>query len=130
MTTERTAEEWGRVAVALPGWSWMARMYARVPLGPGATTWVTVTAVEGEWLHHSGDRRTLAHRCFPQVGDPATAGCLLALLGKDARWLRAQAGDGGHVEYRHYHLATWRPNLGRACIAAAEAIGRWPGGDL
>ena len=139
MSGGRAAEEWGRVAVALPGWRWMARMYARMPLGSGATTWVSVTAVEGEWLHHSGDRRTLASRCYPQVGDPATAGCLLAMLGPgwtiqalyDRHGVIVTKGAAYRAKYetgagKHFYTGA---TLGRACIAAAEALGRWPGGE-
>ena len=59
--------------------------------------------------------------------DPATAGCLLAMLrpvheavwftGNCDRWVVA-VGE----ERRVY------TSLGRACIAAAEVLGRWPGG--
>jgi hypothetical protein len=111
----------------------MARMYARMPLGSGATTWVSVTAVEGEWLHHSGDRRTLASRCFPQVGDPATAGCLLALLGPNACVLPIGGrGDKGYRAFVFIDEKTFEGDgttRGRACVAVAEALGRWPGGQ-
>ena len=132
--SERTTEEWSRVAVGLPGWRWMPGMRVR---NGDVRQWGTLAAVHPDghvdyWDPEFEELLTGKHPSWLDIDpdDPATAGCLLAVLGKDARWLRAQAGDGGHVEYRHYHLATWRPNLGRACIAAAEAIGRWPGGDL
>lgn len=108
----RTAEEWGRIAVSLPGWQWMTGMQTLPLPTPGV----------------------------PDPDDPATAGCLLALLGdpltrmfwyginvtvrvnimppKGERVFIAEHGERGFNQ----------PTLGRACIAAAEAIGRWPGG--
>jgi len=112
--TERTAEEWGRLAVSLPGWRWMPGMQTceddSVRIIIGGTT------IEGD--------------DWPNPDDPATAGCLLALLGRGARklvppfrdcsWWCIYLSGGGYVEER---------TLGRACIAAAAAIGRWPGGE-
>ena len=100
----RTAEDWGRLAVSLPGWRWMAGMQTLPLPTPG----------------------------LPDPNDPATAGCLLALLeGANPRpyrrpgglWVVA-AGMGFAVEPDSLQPRT----LGRACIAAAEALGRWPNG--
>jgi hypothetical protein len=105
------AEEWGRLAVAIPGFRSVQGMLWRgedgVPMGKEWSPWIS-------------------------PDDPATAGCLLALL-------------GGPVEVKVYHGVTIRryprigcllsegitgrgSNLGRACIAAAATLGRWPGG--
>ena len=127
MTAERTAEEWGRIAVSLPGWRWMPGMLACH--GSWSARVVERKRTGGARLSGGGD---VGHGCWPDPDDPATAGCLLALLGQP-------------VEVRLYHKAsvTRFPHvgclvtdgtvgtgstLGRACIAAAEALGRWPGG--
>ena len=69
----------------------------------------------------------------PDPDDPATAGCLLALLGRpvEVRLYR----DAGVTRYprvgcllsegRSRHAST----LGRACIATAAVLGSWPGGS-
>ena len=58
---------------------------------------------------------------LPDPDDPATAGCLLALLGP-------------YADVVVYDCGMWTygvafDTLGRACIAAAEALGRWLGGE-
>ena len=134
----RTAEEWGRVAVSLPGWRWM--------MGMGDFTGLIVLGwvdpARGKrlrcWDIHmqcTGDYSPA--RLLPDSDDLATAGCLLALLGRQVS-----------IRQRGHWVAEWRgmaplapgmgsvkrevtgrgPTLGRACIAAAEALGRWPGG--
>jgi hypothetical protein len=122
---ERTAEEWGRVAVALPGWRWMPGMLARNFDGP-----VRVESV-------TDDQPGVLHRCrwtgnmthadirsmpLPDPDDPATAGCLLALI-NTRRW------DSPAVEAWVSGESGEYASLGRACIAAAAALGRWPGGE-
>jgi hypothetical protein len=125
----RTAEEWGEVAVSLPGWRWMPGMQTLPLPTPG----------------------------LPDTDDPATAGCFLALLEGALRHpftvdqyygpvsvngdgLSVAWGDGlwsvhlwGYPRgatsgSRHGRLIASSTSLGRACIAAAEALGRWPGG--
>ena len=95
----RTAEEWGRIAVSLPGWRWM----------PGMGT------------------LPLPNPELPDPDDPATAGCLLALLG--AGYAVAISIDGWVSVGSWPTVIAEASTLGRACIAAAEAIGRWPGGE-
>ena len=116
----RTAKEWGRVAVSLPGW--------RVLRGI-------------RWRGENGAPMGSEWQPWPDPDDPATAGCLLALLGdswcvaieggffalwrrEDSRALELLTIDEYQADSR-LHIAT---SLGRACIAAAEALGRWPGG--
>ena len=98
----RTAEEWGRLAVSLPGWRWMAGMQTLSLPTPG----------------------------LPDPDDPATAGCLLALLGVQAVDVVCPAANGGRwaVSVSGPHHIGIGSTLGRACIAAAEALGRWPNG--
>ena len=112
----RTAEEWGRVAVSLPGWRVLRGIRWRgengVPMG-------------SEW------------QPWPDPDDPATAGCLLALLGlgRPGWWVATTVLENGqHIvrasRWGHARVEGQALTLGRACIAAAEYLGRWPGGDL
>ena len=128
--------EWaGRLAVSIPGWRWMPGMLEDV------SGW--------RWDGHSFVEQTLPGVRYPQAGncisdvpeplpdpdDPGTAGCLLALLGNE-RW-RLHLDDVGEWSYwvheppqthgtgHHIHVGE---SLGRAAIAAAAALGRWPGG--
>ena len=71
---------------------------------------------------------------WPDPDDPATDGCLLALLGDRQLLLdlpTAKTGPGLWRAFvsRRSPCFTERMTLGRACIAAAEALGRWPGGE-
>jgi len=114
------AEEWGRMAITLPGWRWLPGMRDRRT---------------GE-RYEDGDGPWEINKC-PDPDDPATAGCLLALLGPHPR-----EGYMAHVLPPSSAVTKWRihmntaqtgptsaygTTLGRACIAAAAALGRWPG---
>jgi len=208
---ERTAEEWGRVAVALPGWRWMpgmAYVYADdskeygwtddcPDVDGGGTFWVehdatryaawkmppVVAQFSDGWayfaspvlrgarlqdcqgevfnpfgLGHADDPGCIEQNTpgsFSDPDDPATAGCLLALLSGPIRhsftaewhdgaetligdrlsvaqdhtgasWVVMVHADVGYAIVGHQLAKS--ASLGRACIAAAEAIGRWPGG--
>ena len=106
----RPAEDWGRIAVSLPGWRWM----------PGMLTDC------GERVTHSGI-------CYlgtlPDPDDPATEGCMVRLLGHARRARQALHAAGHHDEAHRLHIAFMLGrNIGRSCIAAAEALGRWPNG--
>jgi hypothetical protein len=130
----RTAKEWGRVAVSLPGWRWMPGMRAVDETG-GDTPGRVFDSI-GLVVFEDQDRDLTEERVYlhdvPDPDDPATAGCLLAMLeGAGPRpyrrpgglWVVA-TGPGFALEPDSLQPRT----LGRACIAAAEAIGRWPGG--
>ena len=129
--SEKTAEDWGRVAVSLPGWRWMPGMldtegdrWGGVTLHDGAREVLRAVTAPKQYAYEWRDR-------LPDPDDPATTGCLLALLAPrgvyivpcDQRkgWWRAIIPAGAWPESA--------PTLGRACIAAAEALGRWPGGE-
>ena len=121
-------------AVGLPGWRWREGV---ATLGGGRVTWVDshelmdvdtleLVAVPGG-VPFDGEQRLRTP--LPDVDDAATAGCLLAMLGRrvvqmhPARtgWVVALArteGDG----LLHCTEAT----LGRALVAAASALGGWP----
>jgi hypothetical protein len=140
------AEEWGRLAVSLPGWRWMAGMLGEWSLDDDPTMPLRLTedASGGHlyvdnpvWSGVRSDREFNDYEldpewCWPDPDDPATGGCLLELLGRPVE-VRLY-NDAGVTRYprvgcllsegRSGHAST----LGRACIAAAAALGRWPGG--
>jgi hypothetical protein len=148
----RTAEEWGRLAVSLPGWRWMPGMLTMWSLDEDPVMPLRLTEDAGAghpgvsnpvWSGVRSDREYNDHEadpewCWPDPEDPATAGCLLALLGgavelrigsrrNVAPWVHeCIVGDGQSHDGRIHTVR--QPTIGRACIAAAEAIGRWPGG--
>jgi hypothetical protein len=99
-SSKRSAADWWRVAASLPGWRLVDGVKATDP------------------------------------DDPAVAGCLLAMLGPRAAVHGPQSISGPpepwRVEYRRGFDSfsdAYGTTLGRACIAAAEQIGRWPGGE-
>jgi len=125
------AEDWGRLANSLPGWRWMPGMRIVVPpQQDGATGYQSrVTDVGWPTEDDSG-------RC-PGPDDPATEGCMLRLLGRPlyavvptgpAWWVTLTLLD--HPDSDEDGLLQIRgTTLGRACIAAAASLGRWPGGE-
>lgn len=118
---ERTAEEWGRLAVSLPGWRWMPGMLGQTEYG-GTDRIMDYTEASQPNVD-----------VLPDPDDPATEGCLFRLLG----WPHARlvGAVGGRPAYAVTALGgdnltmgkgrAW--GLGRALIAAAAAIGHWPG---
>lgn len=126
------AEEWGRLAVSLPGWRWMMQMSDIS--GLIALEWVDEKRTKLRcWDIHDpschGEYR--AYYLTPDPDDPATAGCLLALLGDRALLLdlpTAKTGPGLWRAFvsRRSPCFTERLPFGRACVAAAAALGRWP----
>lgn len=151
----RTAEEWGRIAVSLPGWEWMPGMRSEINTDTrrAAYRWLAGPSDDRHYGHvvivedkHGHACRTLATlqpgpNDLPDVDDAATAGCLLALLGDSLTrvfWhginvtvlVNIMPPEGERVFIlKHGERGFNQPTLGRACIAAAEALGRWPGGD-
>jgi len=129
---ERTAEEWGRLAVSIPGFTW-TMPWASLPDEHGRVwrrNWCPRDSGFG-WTQVCGLTDKGPRPTFEAIDpdDPATAGCLLALLsslGVDI----TMPGRGslawrvivchGPVNYRE------GATLGRAVIAAAEALGYWP----
>lgn len=117
MSEPKTAEEWGRLAVSLPGWRWMPGMYAVASVGSTRVS----SSIPCWWLR--------THDAGPDPDDPATAGCLLAMIGADDRPVSATRMTPLCVTVWRHGLGTHTAHtLGRACIAAAAALGRWPGG--
>ena len=155
MTAPTTAEEWGRLAVSLPGWRWLPGMSAlgshlrvaspvlatctglyrgRVspPDSGDADGWCRAWAVNFD--PEIDDK--LSHE-VPDADDPATAGCLLELLAPYdvAAHYCSPTVDGPYfVDMRK---PSWSGDptrirgrsLGRACIAVAAHLGFWPGGS-
>lgn len=67
----------------------------------------------------------------PDPDDPATAGCLLVLLEPASPCPFRRPGGLWVVTAGQYPIGSWDLTplpFGRACIAAAAALGRWPGG--
>jgi hypothetical protein len=127
----RTAEEWGRLAVSLPGWRWMPGMltaHGRI-CGAGYLVFDDIDE-SGQPYVDCTDSTDDWPELAPDPDDPATAGCLLAMLG-DRLESVDRLDDGYRVKWFLWDGICSTPkfaSLGRACIAAAEALGRWPGG--
>ena len=130
MSKERTAEEWGRLAVSLPGWRWMPGMRNGYALKGGRVRGVVDSGefvetfrddMTGSWVEQVSDS-------WPDPNDPATEGCMVRLLGPvhEAVWYTGDCGRWVVAVGDERRLYT---SLGRACIAAAAALGRWPGGE-
>lgn len=134
---ERTAEEWGRIAVSLPGWRWMPGMRWLLPAyatEPRAGRVYDET--QAAWWNDP--RSDVEGDSVPDPDDLATAGCLLALLGttpSEGYMAHVLPPSSAVTKWRiHMNTAQTGPlsaygaTLGRACIDAAAALGRWPGG--
>ena len=148
---ERTSEEWGRVAVSLPGWRWMGGMQAKDHARPGEHTVSRydrgrITDEDGvlrcrDMTCGSPGREEIdphGHHVHGMILDPddaATAGALIALLGPRAH-MHSPNCDSEETDYWEFVIRlpdnhesrVYGDTLGRACIAAAETLGRWPGG--
>jgi len=109
------ARRWGRLAVSIPGWRWMPGMIDTYP------SFRLVVDYDPE-LDDLSDS-------VPDPDDPATAGCLLALLGPCEVGHDDTDPECGPWSVEIPGVFRMGPTLGRACIAAAAALGRWPGGD-
>ncbi len=106
------AEEWGRVAVALPGWRWMPGMRALPPKADRCQR----------------DGQMMSGR-LPDPDDPATEGCLFRMMSNETDSLMLIPNTSRVFEW--YDGSEWQEQslpLGRACIAVAAALGEWPGG--
>lgn len=127
----RTAEEMGRLAVRIPGWRWMPGMRIR---SGSVRSWGTVVTVHPAgfvdyWDPELEELFSGVHPSWLDIDpdDPATAGCFLALLGPGVRaWM--DGADGLWTVEVGGVRASMHSTLGRACIAAAAALGCWPGG--
>lgn len=119
------AEEWGRLAVRIPGyrWPWSFRRARGVYL-PGYVRRHRTT----EWAWVEDIREcSMLDEYAPDPDDAATAGCLLALLG-EALVCVAKEGRVWSAIVARGDLEGYGTTPGRAAIAAAAANGCWPGG--
>ena len=110
------AEEWGRLAVSIPGWRWMPGMRGVRDDG------------SGDRIMDCSESALPNHDIAPDPDDPATAGCLLRLLGPCEVGYDDTDPECGPWSVEIPGVFRMGPTLGRACIAAAAALGRWPGG--
>ena len=120
-----------RRAVACPGWRWLPGMLDtdgwRILRGEEASGGASLASADGELMHD----RSLSLSVLPDLTDPATVGCLLALV-REA-WVDAGCWaecDGGDLtRWAVYSPATptdrWRIGVGtteaEALVAALEA---------
>lgn len=122
-----TARDLARRAVACPGWRWMSGMRASAPSAvPGGRAYGRLVldanyivrdhnAVLAVWHDHTRDL------WLPDLTDPATLGCLLALVestrGKTAPTLP-------HARQAYEAIRAWglvSPQAAKALVAALEA---------
>lgn len=98
----------------IPGWKWMPGMAYRSPYQNGWMSSETRAAAANKLKDDTWK---------PVINDPATEGCLLRLLGRKGRariWWDDTITSTGQ----------WCvDDLGAACVALADALGRWPGGS-
>jgi hypothetical protein len=126
--------EWTERACALPGAPdiWLLAADGKGLITVDGDEGLYGIASDGTWWEPTGraDRPWVL-----AVDHDGTAGCLLALLGQRCL-VRILPREGLPIEIviPSGLMPDGRPhrvtgiNLGRACIAAAAAIGRWPGG--
>lgn len=112
------------IATALAGWRWLPGMLAREHGSTGVVRVKAAPFLAGIGPGSVQFRLAEGHGWYPVLGDPATEGCLLRLLGPVqatycARWVVRLPDD------RREHEAAV---LGEALVEAAKWLGQWPGG--
>ena len=123
------ASEWGALAERIPGWRgpWTCSHTEVCPPMPGYL-WL-----EGAWCYADDISPGSWWSRIPAIPDPdhwAWEGWLLRLLFADDRPVSVTRMSPIAVTvWRHGLGSHTAPTLGRACIAAAAALGRWPGGE-
>lgn len=111
-----------RAAAALPGWRWMAGMVGIVS---------RAAPLEDIKFRRTDLPQIVNVRAVPDYRDPATAGCLLSMLGDDALFVEKAAPGMGWLHIlpllprQDYAGSDCYPTLGEACIRAANARGGW-----
>jgi len=130
---DASALDWGICAASIPGWRFpweCAHDRGDVPESPH----VGQTLIDGKWVLVEDMRSpTENHTPVPDPDEWSWEGWLLRLLEPagprpyrrpGGLWVVA-TGPGFALEPDSLQPRT----LGRACIAAAHALGRWPGGE-
>jgi hypothetical protein len=121
-----TDNEWidlGRRAMACKGWRWMPGMLARGSRGLRASSEERDGLV---WVERWGGRFEPVGAWVPDLRDPATVGCLLALvrdaLGKPHAHLVYDDNHWSHP-WALWHFGGWshEPTEAAALVAALEA---------
>ena len=123
-TPDEPAEEWGRLAVSIPGFRWMPGILNGADgtryVGNGDFAW------EDPHRHHASG---IGPDDWPDPDDPATEGCLFALLGDERDSIMVLPNTKGLVEWHNgADFDVQSLPLGRACIAVVATLGEWPGG--
>jgi len=130
------AEEWGAFATRIPDWRWPWTCSVLLSFCPSLPGYVWL---EGEW-RYTDDISPVARwsriRAIPDPDHWAWEGWLLRLIG-DERWRidLDYVGEwsfwvnGPPETHGTGHLNHVGESLGRACIAAAASLGKWPGGE-
>jgi len=119
------ASEWGALAVSIPGWRgpWACSHTEVCPPMPGFVLFEG--AVTG-WCYTDDITSAARIRVSPDPDHWAWWGWMLRLLGPEriavSMWV-------DHITVGTDNLVMDDSAFGRACIAAAAAVGRWPGGE-
>jgi len=119
------ASEWGALAVSIPGWPTKYRQPSGQLVDDHGIDWIYSDSID--WFNGGSGYPV------PNPDHDGTAGCLLALLGPYVSHMECRVRPSGEVVWRQRAdagrlvVTGWLP-LGRAAIAYAAAIGRWPGG--
>ena len=121
------AAEWGRLAVAIPGWRWPDGMHWSAP---------GFFASDNDCAPINNVRKYARSGCptvFPDPDHWAWEGWLWRLAGRPEVMVerggeRVRIWDGSPQSIAQQLSGTGRTK-GRALIAYAAALGRWPGGD-
>ena len=129
------AEEWGRLAISIPGCRWMPGMRdgddgSRCVRIEHRTLTGLYDAIFWDGVDEGVVESDQPSNAWPDPDDPATEGCLFRMMGNEADSLMLIPNTSGVFEW--YDGSEWQEQslpLGRACIAAAAALGRWPGGE-
>jgi len=115
------ASEWGALAFSIPGWPTKYEQPREQLVDDDGIEWIY--SDQSDWFNGGSGHPV------PNPDHDGTAGCLLALLGDTLAHISTGFGDGYVVciiVYGDTIEGTGR-TLGRACIATAAALGRWPG---